>query len=201
MDTLHFIINTTADDFATWLKANWHPPPDCDLYRQPLREKRLQRHSASVRSLAADAAFVVGQPEQETAYFLRDYIRFVLLPLAHDRLEVQIDFPQRAGKEWDYIAEVLEDIGLRWPEAKSLLQDGKIQGAIALEKQESQVPGWTTEQEQEFLAAHQAGFRYEEMERNLWGTERTLRRAARRLGLPKRKPGPKRQFRPFRPKS
>lgn len=132
MDTLRFIINTTADAFATWLKANWRPPMACNLYLQPLREKRLQRNSAEVRSLAADAAFVVGQPEQETAYFLRDYIRFVLLPLAHDRLEVQIDFSKRAGKEWDYIAEVLEDIGLRWPETKSSLQDGKTHDAIVM---------------------------------------------------------------------
>ena len=127
MDNVTFFLETSADNFATWLLTTWRAPHAGSHYGgyqlQALGDG-WSRGRTPVRTLTA-AAIYVSRVENErgnlTAYKFEDVLSFQLIPIANERVEVQakIDLPVLLS----YLADLIEDMAhpARWPQLRDTL--------------------------------------------------------------------------------
>jgi hypothetical protein len=122
-----FILNTNAEILAAWLMENWRTPYGASegrlLQGQRLGQKYRHYQTKGTITLGANV-MLVSKPNDEGVeeeHPIHDAFKFVLQPLAAERVEV------RATYRFDYVlladlARLLEEMARRWPELRDTLE-------------------------------------------------------------------------------
>ncbi len=122
-----FILNTNTDILAAWLIAHWRAPHGASeggsLQGQSLGRKNWPNQTKGVITLSADV-ILLSKPNNEgvqQAHPLPDAFKFVLQPLAAERVEVTAECRFHYGLLED-LARLLEEMARRWPELRDTLE-------------------------------------------------------------------------------
>lgn len=211
LETARFVVDASMDIFTTWLLNDWGPPAwggifytgknmNC-LQLQALHELRA-RH-AGVRRLAADGIWLTQNSEHATAYPATRTITFDLVPLGSDRVEVKMEFSVTLPGFLQFLAELLNKIGKRWPSMWETLegafgaQSAEVPAADTTKPVPENVPerskqyALSKEDEITIGKEYDAGATIAELAARKSVAETTIRRVLDRQGIDRRPPGPR----------